>query len=294
MILVLGKNGQLSRALAGLLGADARLIGRDEADLSKPGFTQNLTKISGGIAPRAVINAAAYTQVDKAEGEGRAEAMQVNGAAVAELAQWCKERDIPLLHFSTDYVFDGSGRAPRNEQDTTSPVNAYGQSKLVGENSLAECGGKYLLFRTSWVYDAHGKNFFNTILRLIGEKENLKVVSDQVGAPTYAPHLAAAAVNALNNALTVQQFPSGLYHLCGGGETSWHGFANAIFALARTRDSGVRCQRIDPIPTTEYPLPAKRPLNSRLDCGKAKKILGVSLPDWQVGLKECFEEKYGR
>lgn len=294
-ILILGKDGQLGRALASQLGPEALAAGRAEIDLASDDLISMLDRFVAGKKIRAVMNAAAYTQVDKAEGEGMGEAFRVNGAAVGELAGWCKAKNIPLAHYSTDYVFDGSGDKARKEEDTVSPLNAYGASKLAGERLLRESGADYCIFRTSWVYDASGKNFFNTMLRLFGEKDSLKVVADQVGAPTYAPHLANASIQALTKALSLPEFPSGLYHLAGGGETTWHGFAQAIFALARSHDSGqksLRCTRIDPIKTSEYPLPARRPLNSRLDCSKAKRILGVAMPDWQAGLTECFKEKY--
>jgi dTDP-4-dehydrorhamnose reductase len=230
--------------------------------------------------------------VDKAESEPKL-AMRVNAEAVGQLAAWCKQRDIPLVHFSTDYVFDGRGSAPRKEVAATAPLNVYGETKLAGERAIAETGAKSLIFRTSWVYDAHGRNFFTTMLRLFAEKEELSVVSDQVGAPTYAPALAEAVISALSAALAAKTFPSGVYHLCHSGETSWHGFAEAIFALARSRVSGIRCGRINPISTADYPTPAKRPQNSRLDCAKAHRVFGVSLPNWEEGLQTCIEEKYG-
>lgn len=292
-ILILGVGGQLGTAWATLLGKNALPLAQKDIDFLDPQFIQKLEKKTAGLKLAAVINAAAYTAVDQAEGEGRADAMRINAEAVGELAAWCKKRKVPLVHYSTDYVFDGSSDAPRYEYALPRPLNAYGESKLAGERAVAEAGGKYLIFRTSWLYDAHGKNFFNTMLRLFKEKESLKVVSDQVGAPTYVPYLAEASKEALEHALALPDFPSGTYHLCSTGETSWHGFAEAIFALARTHDSGIRCRHIDPIPTAEYRVPAKRPLNSRLDCGKAEKALGVRLPDWEEGLRECFKEKYG-
>lgn len=285
-ILILGKHGMVGSALVAQAGKMALAAGRAEVDLAKADFIPNLEKWLGGRKLSAVINAAAYTKVDLVEGEGREEALRVNGSAVGELASWCKKQELPLVHYSTDYVFDGSGDQPRRETDRVAPINAYGMSKLAGEEALKEAGGNYLLIRTSWVYDARGKNFFNTMLRLFREKEQLNVVNDQIGAPTYAPHLAAATLAAL------QKMPAGLYHLCNAGQTSWHGFAESIFTLASRYDSGIKCQRINPIPTSEYPSPARRPLNSRLDCSKAQK-LGIALPPWREGLKECIQEKYG-
>lgn len=288
-ILVLGGDGQLGRAWAALLGQQAIVLTRREADLSVPGFARALES----YAPSAVVNAVAYTQVDTAEGDGRQEAMRVNAEAVGELAAWCRERGVPLVHYSTDYVFGSGGNAPHHEDEDPAPLNAYGASKLAGELAIKRSGVRYLMFRTCWVYDAHGKNFFTTMLRLFKEKEVLSVVSDQIGAPTYAPHLARASAEALTHALALPSFPSGTYHLCGSGETSWHGFAQAILTLARSHDSGIRCQRIDPIPSTGYPTPATRPLNSRLDCTKAHQVFGVGMPHWEAGLRECIEEKYG-
>lgn len=297
-ILVLGKDGQLGRALAAALGLRALAAGRQEVDLAGDDFIARLDRFTQGAAIRCVINAAAYTQVDKAEGEGKAEAFRVNAQAVGALAGWCKARNVPLVHYSTDYVFDGSGATPRSEDAPTAPLNCYGESKLEGERLLTASGCDYLIFRTSWVYDAKGKNFFNTMLRLFSERETLKVVADQVGAPTYAPHLAAASLAALETALATASFPSGIYHLAGAGEVSWHGFAQAIFALATSDGFGqkllLRCTRIDAITTAEYPLPAKRPLNSRLDCTRAKQVLGVAMPHWRDGLRECMTEAYGR
>lgn len=284
--LILGRDGQVGRALTRLLGLKALAASRKEADFLDKDFIPKLEAWIGRRPISCVINAAAYTAVDKAEGEGREVAFRINGEAVGELAAWCKTRGLPLVHYSTDYVFDGSEDKPWRETDTPHPVNAYGESKLAGEKALAASGVNYLLIRTSWVYDAHGKNFFTTIMRLLKEKEELRVIADQFGAPTYAPHLAKATL-----ALPSPEAGKTL-HLCNSGETSWHGFASEIFALARSRDSSLRCRRVIPIPTSEYPLPAPRPLNSRLDCSAAAK-LGVTLPSWQVGLKECFEDYAG-
>ncbi len=291
-ILILGRDGQVGGALVRLLGSRAIAPGRGEADFLKHDFIKQLEQWLAGRPVSVVINAAAYTAVDKAESEGREEAFRINSEAVGELAAWCCERQLPLVHYSTDYVFDGSGDRPWREQDTPHPVNAYGESKLAGEHALRGAGCDYLLLRTSWIYDAYGKNFFNTMLRLMGEKERLAVVSDQIGAPTYAPHLARATLSALNRAAAGDAFPSGTYHLCSGGETSWHDFASAIFALARAHGCALKCQRVDPIPTSDYPTPARRPLNSQLDCTQARQVLGVALPHWEEGLKECFKEKY--
>jgi dTDP-4-dehydrorhamnose reductase len=285
-ILILGKNGQVGSALVDMLGTQALAANRENVDLLNHDFISQLEQWINGSPLSAVINAAAYTQVDKAEGEGREAAFAVNATAVAQLAAWCKDQGLPLVHYSTDYVFNGGGDEPHLEGEQPAPLNVYGESKLAGENAIKAQGDDYIILRTSWVYNARGKNFFNTILRLMKEKDSLNVVADQMGAPTYAPHLAAAALEAL------RQHAFGIYHVCNSGVTSWHGFAQAIFALATTYDSSIKCKHINPIPTSAYPLPAPRPLNSRLDCTKAAELLGIALPSWEEGLRECIEEKY--
>ncbi len=283
-ILVLGASGQVGSALLRQLGDDAIVLRVDF-------LSENFTSALNGLPIRAVINAAAYTQVDKAESD-REQAMRINGVAVGELALWCKNQKIPLVHFSTDYMFDGSGAHFRSEEEMVAPLSVYGESKLLGELLIMASGVDYLIFRTSWVYDAWGKNFANTMRRLFLERESVSVVNDQIGAPTYAPQLADATIAALNQAFLAKTFPSGIYHLCHGGQVSWFGFAQAIFALASAHESGIKCKLIQPITTAEYPTPAKRPLNSRLDCSKAKQVLSVALPDWAIGLQMWEKEIY--
>lgn len=291
-ILVLGKTGQLGRALCTLLGERAIAVDQADMDLLDVRFTHALDALYARTPFTVLMNAAAYTQVDKAEGEGKQQAFRINHEAVGELAKWCDAKNVVLVHYSTDYVFDGSATQPYQEDDEPAPINVYGQSKWAGEQAVMEASKRYFIFRTSWVYDAHGKNFFNTMLRLFHEKDQLSVVDDQIGAPTYAPHLAKMSWQALKTAQAKENIPYGLYHMTGAGQTNWYGFAQAIFALARKMDSGIRCQAINPILTSGYPTPAKRPLNSRLNCAKLAH-LGVALPHWEVGLNECFEEKYG-
>ncbi len=286
--LVLGANGQIGQALGAILD-DAVLLSREQADLSQP---NTLPGIVEDINPTVIINAAAYTAVDKAE-EEEALATVINGEAPGVLAMVAAKHDIPFVHYSTDYVFDGSGDAPRAEDAPVSPLNAYGRSKLAGEKAVQEAGGKFLIFRTSWVYDAFGKNFLNTMLRLGADREMLRIIDDQVGAPSYAPHLARATLEALESARNMTPFPSGVYHLRNEGETSWHGFAEAIFEQARAHHMEMRVKQVEPIPTSEYPTPATRPLNSRLDGSKLKDVLGVTLPHWQDGLKQAFNAKDG-
>lgn len=289
-ILVLGKNGQLGRALISQLGVGATGLGRSECDLRDPEFTRALEPFADNIS--AVINASAYTQVDKAETEGRDEAFRVNGVAAGELGAWCKVHGVPLVHVSTDYVFDGRGDAPHREEDAAHPLNAYGESKLAGERALANVRGDYLTFRTSWVYDATGNNFCTKMLSLFREKTTLKVVGDQVGAPTYAPHLARALLAALAHAQGQSIFPSGVYHLCNSGFVSRYDNVLALLALAKKYDPKIVCKEVEPVATSAFPMPAARPLNSRLDCSKAANVLKVVMPDWQVGMSECVERFY--
>jgi len=282
--LVIGETGQLARAFKALL-PDAVFLGRGVADLAMP---DQLSELLERYDPSMVINAAAYTQVDNAEVE-EGLATLVNAQSPAAMAIYCANRHIPFVNFSTDYVFDGSGESPWREDNLPDPINAYGRSKLAGEDAVAHIGGAYFVFRTSWVHDAPGKNFVNTILRLAGEREELRVIDDQFGAPTYAPHLAEAALRIVDKAQAMERFPSGVYHLCNTGVTSWHGFATAIVEEARRCAFPVKVRSIKGIPASEYPLPAKRPHNSRLDCSKALSMFGVSLPSWREGLKASME-----
>ncbi len=294
-VLVTGANGQLGRALIQLLGPHRAIAAtRDVLNLE---FAPSIPARLGYFKPTAVINAGAYTAVDKAESDEQT-AMWVNAEAPAKMAEWCAAHDVPFIHFSTDYVFNGEGDSPRTEDHSTNPLNVYGRTKLEGERQIeavaresAKQGRelRYLIFRTSWVYDGQGKNFLNTMLKLGAERETLKVVSDQIGAPTYAPHLADATLQALENACSAQRFPSGIYHLCNTGETSWHGFASAIFDEARAHEISLKIREISPILSSEYPTPARRPLNSRLDCNKALEVLKVRMPDWRTGLSECMD-----
>ena len=282
-ILILGKGGQLSNALSALLGGQTLLAGRDTVNFLNADFISDMEQFIKKETISAVFNAVAYTQVDLSETTGKSDAFRINGTAVGELAIWCKKRGIPLVHFSSDYVFDGSGTMPWTENSKPHPVNAYGESKLQGEQLLALSGADYLLFRTSWLYDATGKNFFTTIRRLLSEKEMLNVVADQIGAPTYVPHLAKAAVDCLAARKSL-----GIYHLCSAGETSWYGFAKAIFEHEKKRNPNLKCQSVNPITSSQYPLPAPRPHNSRLNCRKVKETFGITMPSWEEGVKECL------
>ncbi len=284
-ILVTGANGQLGRALAvALRGQEAVFWSRDEVDLADASALQEALN---STPCRGIINTAAYTAVDRAE-EDETHATRINGEAPGIMAAYCAANGLPFVHYSTDYVFDGSGMHPRREADAPAPQNAYGRSKLAGERAVQEAGGHYLIFRTSWVYDGQGRNFLTTMLRLGREREQLRVVSDQVGAPSYAAHLAAATQQCLRAAAQMEAFPAGLYHMTNQGETSWYDFAEAIFEQARDRGWPLAITSVEPIPSRAYPTPAARPLNSRLDNRKLADIFGVTLPEWREGLDACL------
>jgi dTDP-4-dehydrorhamnose reductase len=288
-IIIYGKNGQLGSALASLLGDDSISIASTDADFS---VYENVAAKLKGISPAAIINATAYTNVDLAESEPQA-AYKANVEIPEALAKYAREIDVPFVHYSTDYVFAGDGSAPHKEDDATAPLNVYGRTKLEGEQAVADAGGKYLILRTSWVYDATHKNFLNTMLRLGKEREELSIVGDQVGAPTFAGDLAEATLEVLNQESRISNlesgFPSGIYHLCNSGQTSWYEYAMAIFELAAEKNIPLKVKKVIPITSSQYLTPAKRPLNSRLDCTKAKSILRVELPDWRASLEECVE-----
>lgn len=286
-IVVFGGNGQVGSALGELLGNRAVVLKRDDADFTDPA---SLRTVLEKLQPTSVINAVAYTAVDKAEEEEQL-ATLINADAPQVIAEYCQEQNIPFVHYSTDYVFAGEGDLPRNTDAPTDPINAYGRSKLAGENNIKGIGGKHLIFRTSWVYDATGKNFLNTMLHLAANREDLSIISDQVGAPSYAPHIAEATIQTLDHAVSISDFPSGIYHLCGQGEASWYDFAQEIFSQAKALSVPLKIKNVKAIPTSEYPTPAKRPLNSRLDCSKTEEILGVAMPDWQKSLEVCMKQK---
>lgn len=287
MILIFGANGQVGSALKSLLGDKAVAFNSAQADFSTPEQIELLLS-SLETVPDAIINAAAYTMVDKAEQEEPL-ALLVNATTPAVIARYAAKNAIPFIHYSTDYVFPGNSNRPLNESDSTLPQNAYGRTKLAGEEAIKAVGGKWLIFRTSWVYDEKGKNFLTTMLRLGKEREVLRVVNDQHGAPTYALDLAKATLAALESATKQPAFPSGIYHLSGSGATTWHGFAEAIFAEARKSGVPLAVQTLEGIPSSAYPTPAKRPENSQLDCSLAAKTLGVVMPNWQESLTHCMQ-----
>lgn len=280
-VLVFGKTGQVARELNRICPADTemQMLGREEADLSDPPACAAIIENS---QPDAVINVAAYTAVDRAEEED-ALAQIVNGAAPAEIAQAAAKRNIPFLHVSTDYVFDGRGNTPFATDHPANPLGAYGHSKLLGENAITAAGGPHVILRTSWVFSAHGGNFVKTMLRLGEGHEQLAVVSDQIGGPTPANAIAAALVE-IAQAFHAGHGASGIYHYSGVPETSWAGFAREIFAQAKLN------VQVSDIPTSDYPTPAKRPLNSRLDCSRLFQDYNIQQPDWRIGLRKVLKD----
>jgi dTDP-4-dehydrorhamnose reductase len=285
-LLVTGRDGQvgweLQRALAPL--GEVIACSRAEMDLSQP---QSLRDKLRSIKPDWIVNAAAYTAVDKAEQE-EVLATTINGEAPGVLAEEAKKLGAGFVHFSTDYVFDGTKATPYAETDPTNPLGAYGRSKLAGEKSVQAAGGRSWIFRTSWVYAPRGKNFMLTILRLAKERPRLRVVADQFGAPTTAKLIAETTAAFIGKQIK-QASDAGLYHLTAGGRTSWHGFAEAIVkgGAARGLCNDVP---IDPITTAEYPLPAKRPGNSVMDSKRLQEAFGLVMPAWRSGLDACLDE----
>ena len=292
-ILLLGKNGQvgweLQRALAPLGKVVA--LGRNIDDAGLCGdlaSLEGLTETVRRIAPNVIVNAAAYTAVDKAETEQKA-ADLINHQASAVLAREALGLDAWLVHYSTDYVFDGTGTRPWLETDTTVPVNYYGASKLAGEDAIRKSGCKHLIFRTSWVYAARGNNFAKTMLRLAKDRKSLSVISDQIGAPTGAELLADVVAQAIPRAVMNPDL-SGTYHLAAGGETSWHAFAKLVIENARRQGIKLAVEKVEAIPTSAYPTPARRPLNSRLNTTKLTERFGLNLPHWEVGVTRMLAE----
>lgn len=274
MILVFGKTGQVARELAGL-APTATLLGRAEVDVTR---TEDCAEAIRSHRPSAVINATAYTAVDRAEDEAEI-AHAVNGEAPGAMARAAAELGIPLVHISTDYVFDGGGDLPFAPGDPTGPLNSYGQSKLAGEEAVRAAGGPHAILRTSWVFSSHGANFVKTMLRLSETRNALNIVDDQIGGPTPARAIAEACLIIAERLAAAPEL-SGTYHFSGVPDTSWKGFAEAIFTAAG------REVAVTGIPTAEYPTPARRPLNSRLDCSNTAETFGIERPDWRLSLEE--------
>ncbi|MBP1804941.1 dTDP-4-dehydrorhamnose reductase [Rubellimicrobium aerolatum] len=279
-LLLIGRTGQVATEILRRApeGVAVTALGRDVADLSDPAACA--AAIARAEAD-AVVNAAAWTAVDRAESEEEA-ARVINGEAPAAMARAAAARGLPFVHISTDYVFDGLGTKPFAPEDPVAPQNAYGRSKLLGEQGVRQAGGPHVILRTAWVFSAHGANFVKTMLRLGREREAITVVADQIGGPTPAAAIADACF-ALAQGLA-QGGPSGTHHFCGAPETSWAGFAEAIMA-----EAGLAC-RVNPIPSSAYPTPATRPLNSRMDCGSLHSAYGIAQPDWRDGLRNVLRE----
>ncbi|MBL8467105.1 dTDP-4-dehydrorhamnose reductase [Methyloversatilis discipulorum] len=293
-ILLFGKGGQvgweLQRALAPLgelIALDFDSAGDLSGDFSQP---EAVAATVRRVAPDLIVNAAAHTAVDKAESEADL-ARLINAITPGRIAQEAKALGAHLIHYSTDYVFDGSGNAPRDETAATGPLSVYGRTKLEGEQLIAASGATHLILRTSWVYAARGGNFAKTMLKLAKERERLTVIADQIGAPTGAELLADVSAHA---ARTLRARPelSGLYHCVAAGETSWHGYATHVIERARAAGHAIKVasDAILPIPTSDYPTPATRPLNSRLDTRRLREAFGLVLPPWQQGVDRMLAE----
>ncbi|MEB3417452.1 dTDP-4-dehydrorhamnose reductase [Salipiger marinus] len=276
-IMVFGKTGQVACEVQ--RQAQVNALGRDEADLADPADCAEAIRAE---APDVVINAAAYTAVDRAETEEDL-ARVINAEAPGAMARACADLGIPFIHISTDYVFDGAGETPFAPDHPTGPLGAYGRTKLAGEEAVRAAGGVHAIFRTSWVVSAHGSNFVKTMLRLGAERDRLTIVADQVGGPTPAADIAALCLAA---AAQLVQDPdkTGTYHISGGPDVSWADFAREIFAQA-----GISCEVAD-IPSSDYPTPATRPQNSRMDNRATEAVFGVARPDWRAGLSRILED----
>jgi dTDP-4-dehydrorhamnose reductase len=295
-ILILGKQGQVAWELQVTLATlgNVTVLGSQELDLANPDRIRELVR---QIRPDIIVNAAAYTAVDKAESEPDL-CMSINATAPGVLAELAREFQALLIHYSTDYVFDGTKISPYLETDPTNPLSVYGASKLAGERAIIEVDCPHLILRTTWVYGNRGKNFLLTILRLAAEKPELKIIADQMGAPTWSRAIAISTAQIVaqchrdsrSERLRQRSSIRGVYNLSAAGKTSWHGFASEIVSQYRSQypDRQLAVQNIIPIPTSEYPTPAKRPANSILDNSKILADFGVQLPDWQLSLSQLL------
>lgn len=291
-LLLLGANGQLGRELQYGLAPLYNVVATTRTGMLPDGspcemldFKQPemLAALLDRVSPQIVVNAAAYTAVDRAENE-RDAAWRTNAEAPDVIARWCATAAVPLVHYSTDYVFDGQGARPYREDDPTAPLGVYGASKLAGEEAIRAAGGRHLIFRTAWVYASHSTNFLRTMLRLSATSDNLRVVADQIGTPTPAGLIAGVTAQALQHPGQL----SGTWHLTAGGQTSWHGFAEAIFAQAHERGVLQRVPTVIPVSSAEYPTPARRPAWSVLDNAKLQHDFGIALPAWQEALSSVM------
>ena len=286
-ILISGQHGQVSQALQQHLQSMGELIvlGRDQLDLSQP---ESIRPVVRDVKPDLIINAAAHTAVDQAESEPEL-AFAINATSPGVFAEEAAALGVPLIHYSTDYVFDGSKAGAWIEADTPNPLGVYGNSKLAGERAIAAAGGQHLILRTSWVYSLTGRNFLLTMQRLLQEREKLSIVADQIGAPTWAGTIAASTGALIERWRDGAPGAWGVYHLTASGETSWFGFAEAIGQ--QLINTGKPCAALEPIASSAYPTPAARPLNSRLDCSLLQRQWGVSQPDWHDALLECLAQQ---
>jgi dTDP-4-dehydrorhamnose reductase len=287
-ILILGKQGQIAWELQVTLATLGRVtvLGSQELDLASPDQIRDKVR---SIQPQIIVNAAAYTAVDRAESEPEL-CESINATAPGILAELALESQALLVHYSTDYVFDGKKNSPYLETDFTNPLGIYGSTKLAGEQAIAQIGCSHLIFRTTWVYGSRGKNFLITILRLAADKSELKVVSDQIGAPTWSRSIAEATAQIVVQCRHDWSGLKGLYNLSAAGQTSWHGFASEIIAQHQEQqvEKKLVLENILPIPTSEYPTPALRPANSLLDNSKVLADFGVQLPDWNFSLGQVL------
>ncbi|HDS1092477.1 dTDP-4-dehydrorhamnose reductase [Stenotrophomonas maltophilia] len=293
-VLVFGGNGQVGQELLRALAPLGKVVATtrsgalpdgsacETADFGQP---ESLPALLDRLQPSIVVNAAAYTAVDRAEQEVDA-AFAANAQAPGMIARWCAAHGVPFVHYSTDYVFDGQGSAPYREDEPTAPLGVYGTSKRDGEEAVRAAGGRHLIFRTAWVYASHGANFLRTMLRVGAERDVLRVVADQIGTPTPAALIADVTAQALQHPGRL----SGTWHLTASGQTSWHGFAEAIFADALATGALVKVPTVEAISSSGYPTPAKRPAWSVLDNRKLQQDFGIVLPAWQDGLKRVMAE----
>ena len=293
--LIIGASGQVGQSFRRYFGEDSRAVFTERSPKDNKTKRLDITDLSAirklvlDLRPDVLINCAAYTAVDLAEKETD-QAMHINGAAVEAMAKASSECGAVFIHYSTDYVFDGSGSKPWLESDATSPVNAYGKSKLAGEQAVLNYAAKGYVFRTQWVYDNTGKNFLNTMLRLASDREELGVVCDQIGAPTSSDVISEFTLKALEKIVAGTMTP-GIYHLTCRGEISWQGFAEKIFELARAMGVALKVNNVKKIETKDYPTPARRPLNSRLSLEKLEHALGERLPEWDVALRDVIHQR---
>ncbi|MBB3102593.1 dTDP-4-dehydrorhamnose reductase [Azomonas macrocytogenes] len=285
-IMITGSKGQVSQELQLALAGQGEIFafGSHELNLAIP---EDISRKVRELRPDLILNPAAYTAVDKAETD-RQQAFAVNAIAPGRLAEEAAQLGIPLIHYSTDYVFNGRKSSPYNEDDQPDPLNAYGESKLAGEQAIQAVGGEGLILRTSWVYSLHGKNFLLTMQRLLQEREQLSIVDDEIGAPTWAGTIASITAQLIRRWQDEKQALKGLYHLTSTGETSWNGFATSIGE--RLKELNKPCARIERISSKDYPSAARRPLNSRLDCSRLQREWNVHLPHWESALSRCLEQ----